>query len=341
MRTEIGSEFWDIPFTPDENDCFPPNTVWYLSGRTALAAVLKDICAKYTVHTVALPSWCCHTMIQPFVDAGLTVSFYPVFAEHGVLRQELGDCPPCDVTLVMDYFGYCRTHVVPHNSIAIYDATHSIFSGIPKNGDYVFGSLRKWAGFRTGGFAYPSAGAPLSDAENIRAERYTALRGQAMDAKAAYFTGKTAEKSHLALFAAAEAMLDDGASGSAAAGDITAARHLNEAELRKKRRENAAALLEYVGKWAIFSNLQSGDCPLFVPICVPENRRDALRRALISREIYCPVHWPVSALHRLDAQTRTIYETELSLVCDQRYGTSEMRRIGQAVCTFLKGDRII
>lgn len=125
-------------------------------------------------------------------------------------------------------------------------------------------------------------------------------------------------------------------SGPAVEADIAAARHLGTVFLRQKRRENAAVLLEYVRDLAIFPTLFQEDCPLFVPICVPAEKRDALRQFLGERGIYCPVHWPVSALHRLTARTRTTYETEVSLPCDQRYGTAEMHRIGQAVQIFFK-----
>lgn len=338
IRTELGSEFWDIPLSSQENDLFPPHTAWYLSGRTALTAVLTDLCEKKSVRTAALPSWCCHTMIKPFLDAGLTVSFYPVYLEKGTLRQGFAQCASCDVTLVMDHFGYRRTAALPQNTVVIYDATHSIFSGIPEGADYVFGSLRKWAGFPTGGYAYRTDGGSLPVANKADDARYTALRWQAMAEKYRYLIGETEEKHYLAMFAAAETMLEDGASGSAAEEDIAAARHIDVHLLRKARRENAAVLLDYVREWAVFPELFPKDCPLFVPICVPAEKRGALRQFLIEREIYCPVHWPVSELHRLDAQTRELYDTELSLICDQRYGPEEMHRVGYAVRTFLEGE---
>ena len=337
MRNELGSEFWDIPLSSQENALFPPHTAWYLSGRTALAALLSELCAEREVRTAALPSWCCHTMIKPFLDAGLTVSFYPVYLEQGTLHQDFAHCPSCDVTLVMDYFGYRRTAALPKDTVVIYDATHSIFSGIPEGTKYIFGSLRKWAGFLTGGFAFGSSGKTLPAAGDAHAEAYTALRRRAMSEKYAYLTGKSEEKHHLRSFSGAEDLLEQGASGPAAKEDIAAAQHLDTALLRQKRRENAAVLLEYVRNWAIFPTLFPKDCPLFVPICVPAEKRDALRQFLVEREIYCPVHWPVSALHQLTAQTRTIYETEVSLLCDQRYGAAEMHRIGQAVQAFLEG----
>ena len=340
LRGEIGSEFWDIPLAPQENGIFPPHTVWYLSGRVALRAILSDLCARQVVRTAALPSWCCHTMIAPFSDAGIKVFFYPVFVADGVLRQEQGSCPSCDVTLVMDYFGYPRKPFTPDGGIVIYDATHGIFSGVPEGVDYVFGSLRKWAGFPTGGFAFSCAGELLPSAlEMGRTEEYILLRRTAMCEKQAYLCGETNEKCHLAAFSSAEEMLDLHLSGGAGQADILAARFLDVPFLRQRRRENAAELLDYVREWAVFPELSAGDCPLFVPIHVPADRRNALHRHLIEKEIYCPVHWPVSELHRFDARTRDIYDTEISLICDQRYGLPEMHRIGQTVRAFLERER--
>ena len=76
--------------------------------------------------------------------------------------------------------------------------------------------------------------------------------------------------------------------------------------------------------------------PLFVPVLVPEGRRDALRKHLIQNEIYCPVHWPLTEHHKIDQRSAAIYENELSLVCDQRYGAADMERIVKTVKNFWK-----
>ncbi len=76
MKREIGGEFWEVG---RENNIFPDTTVWFASGRAALKAIIKDIKAKDRVETVALPLWCCDSMIISFVDEGIKVSFYPVF----------------------------------------------------------------------------------------------------------------------------------------------------------------------------------------------------------------------------------------------------------------------
>lgn len=339
--TEIGSEFWDIPLTGEENGLFPPETEWFLSGRDALRAVIRDIQKRQSFHSVGLPSWCCDSMIEPFLSCGVKVHFYTVtFREGGGLHKDFSALPPCDVLLLMDYFGYeSETSLPGFPCVVIWDATHSICSEVPPHVDYVFGSLRKWAGFWTGGFAWRKDGANLNAQARKKSASYVEMRQQAMEEKKAYLAGQRADKGHLVTFSAAERLLEKGASGPADARDIQAAKKMDIAFLRQRRRENAACLLETLSGMAMFPRLEERDCPLFVPIRVPDGKRDALQRFLIEREIYCPAHWPVSALHELTGQTRRVYEEELSLICDQRYDQSDMERIRGAVFDFFERER--
>ncbi|NBH32795.1 hypothetical protein D3Z58_04330 [Clostridiaceae bacterium] len=48
-----------------------------------------------------------------------------------------------------------------------------------------------------------------------------------------------------------------------------------------------------------FKDMRDTDCSLFVPVLVPNGKRDRLRRYLIENEIYCLVHWMISEYHRL------------------------------------------
>ena len=150
MHWEIGSEFWDIPVSEERNDLFPNYTQWYLSGRSALQAIIKEL---QNLHTVAMPSWCCDSMVKPFIDAGFDVRFYPVFWRDKLI-QEMG--LDCEVLFIMDYFGYTTTSetLSGYKGIVIRDVTHSIFSSKYSDADYYFGSLRKWCGIWTGGYAW-------------------------------------------------------------------------------------------------------------------------------------------------------------------------------------------
>lgn len=327
IKNEIGSEFWSVPVKDTPNLFFPKNTQWFLSGRSALTYILKDITLKNTVQTAALPSWCCESMIIPFLKVGLKVYFYPVYFRDRQLIQETDIL--CDVILVMDYFGYVSSRdYTSYPGIVIRDLTHSVFSDFQRDADYYFGSLRKWSGFLTGGFAY---GEQLHLASVPAPERsYVHIRRQAMLQKKMYIEGQCTDKAYLKMFEKAEKYLDSiHMIQSADNIDIVNAAMLDIKQIKETRRENAAVLLNFIGEMAIFPELKNSDCPLFVPVYLKE--RDNLKNHLIQNHIYCPVHWPISQYHSLEKKCQELYAHELSLVCDQRYSTQDMEYICELI----------
>jgi hypothetical protein len=320
MRNEIGSEFWEVPVCKESNSVFSPETRWFLSGRSALQAII----AENNFKTAALPSWCCDSMIKPFTDAGVEVHFYASL-------EPIEDVSS-DVILVMDYFGYSgHSDIAGFKGTIIRDVTHSIFSKSYADADYYFGSLRKWAGFWTGGFVWGIKG--KAKGEN---REYVQLRKTAMAEKSKYIQGMTDSKEYLKVFAQAEELLDNTGMEAADPRDVELGQYLDIKKIKDQRRKNAQALLKEFADIAVSPVLNPDDCPLFVPIRVPFGKRDVLRRYLISKEIYCPVHWPVSSYHQLNKQTRRIYDEELSLVCDQRYTEEDMLRIIASIKEFFK-----
>ena len=83
--------------------------------------------------------------------------------------------------------------------------------------------------------------------------------------------------------------------------------------------------------------MSNGDVPLFVPIFIKKDYRDRLRDYLIAHQIYCPVHWPISEYHRkVTNYEKTIYDEELSLICDQRYSREDMEREAKTIRNFFE-----
>ena len=331
---EIGSEFWNVPISEAQNSLFPDNTVWFLSGRCALRAIIHDIQRKIHFQSVALPSWCCDSIVAPFLQAGVTVKFYSVYVASGQLKQDFAEAVGCDAVLVMDFFGYRRLESFSYDGLVIYDATHSVFSPSVIDADYTFGSLRKWAGFSSGGFAYAKSGMLETVVSEMGAD-YIAMRRMAMEKKRTYISGCTGSKEFLQMFGKAEEILDVSSREAGAEEDVYVAKHLDVEQIVSRRRENAAILLDAVSDFAVFPELLTNDCPLFVPLLIPDGKRDALKRHLISRGIYCPVHWPLTSFHTLQEPQTTIYSEEISLVCDQRYDERDMERICKEINVFL------
>ena len=351
-RDEIGSEFWNVPITDRTNHLFPASIQWYISGRSALQAIIKELKG---VRTVAMPSWCCHTMIKPFIDSGIAVSFYPVYYDKKSKRLQQEIDTSCDALFLMDYFGYtgeteqkllCKSS----STIVIRDVTHSIFSYSYNDANYYFGSLRKWCGMWTGGYAWAEDGHSLfpGDKDNQEDGGFTQLRKKAMELKNRYMhdwgrNGDISEnKGYLSYYNQAERKLDNCGILSASDRDVRLAHNLDIALIKKKRRANAKILMEAFSDWLIFPELRQNNCPLSVPILVPNGKRDDVKKRLIGQKIYCPVHWPISEYHRLDEvwmDSKELYHSELSLVCDQRYDKGDMDRLVDTLQICLRENR--
>ena len=333
MRKEIGSEFWNVPVNLKANTLLPEYARLFISGRVALRYIIKDIMLKKKVQTIGLPSWCCDSIITPFIDEGLEVQFYPVVLENGVLKQRPNDIT-VDVLLVMDYFGtISHDRYDSYPCIIIRDLTHSIFSKYADDADYYFGSVRKWCGIVTGGFAWSKKGFSDRIAVHNADLQYINNRQRAMEQKANYINGIIDQKDYLQLFSSSEQFLDDLKEiqcGKQEDADVI--KHIDIDTVTKKRHQNAKILKDKLSQYLFIPDFDDGGCPLFVPILL--NNRDAIRNFLIEREVYCPVHWPGSKNHVLTEQMLYIYNHELSIVCDQRYNASDIERMADLI---LKG----
>lgn len=347
---EIGSEFWDVPQSNIENGIFPKFTQWFISGRSALQAIIKEL---KDCRTIAMPSWCCESMVKPFVDAEFEVYFYPVYLDEDLVQAVNFDC---DVLFLMDYFGY--TGIQPdlsgYSGVVIRDITHSFLSISYSDADYYFGSLRKWCGVWTGGYVWTRDGHKLNvEITNGHTNDYgyLSLRERAMQLKSEYINSqnvaeKTVDKSYLCVFNEAEEVLETIGIVPASERDEQVALKLDVQFIKTQRRRNAEILCKAFSDWLIFREMKETDCPMFVPILVPECKRNGLRQHLINNEIYCPVHWPVSKYFlnanytdvskKIIEKMNDIYANELSLVCDQRYTEADMNRMVDTIRKFWK-----
>lgn len=356
---EIGSEFWNVPVTNDAvASIIPERAQWYLSGRVALTSIIQDIKKRHPeIHTVSLPSYCCDSMIAPFLANQLVVSFYDVtFSESGI-AVDWTSAYCSDVILIMeDYFGYSSSKAPEklegYHGFVIRDLTHSMM-GKRKYGsaDYYFGSLRKWCGFITGGFAFSASSDVLPNNNQERGQKVIRLRKQAMQQKLEYLQGRRSNKDYLKLFNTAEEELESiGISKNVIVADQTdvdLVKHLDVNVIRTRRRTNAEFLLEGLSNelaidviYPIFTTLSKDDVPLFIPVLIKNQPlRDSLRKYLTAHDIYCPIHWPVTSYHILTPKTQNIYNRELSIVCDQRYDLLDMRRIINTIRDFFENSQ--
>lgn len=161
---EIGSEFYINPNSSFEFEGIPEwlklgqDQEFVFTGRTAIDYALEDFAASNM--TVYFPSYCCSSMLQPFIDTNIDIHFYDVNYNEGKLIYDIEINKECDIFVAMNYFGFSSTNMdyyisefADKNIIVIEDITHSLLSETThsKKSDYLVASLRKW-------FAIPSGG---------------------------------------------------------------------------------------------------------------------------------------------------------------------------------------
>ena len=341
--SEIGSYFWldgkekklsgnKIDWLPSaEDSCFA------FSGRNAIDVVLRDILNNKSINRVLAPSYCCVSMLQCFIDRGLKVQFYDVVYKNGVFIYNL---PPVDthtIVLIMSYFGLdtagAHKKVVElknSGAVVIEDITHSLLHKSPasEGSDYLVASLRKWFAIPTGGWVGKRYG-KLTEKPSMDSNHAVEEKIAAMHEKYDYLTGKIDSKENFLLAQAkfdndlihVDRMLkiDDTSLGIVEATDIVA--------VVEQRRKNGSVLLEGLkdleGKVLTLPVVDlSTDTPLFLPIFMKIEDRDALRKHLIDKGIYCPIHWP-----EVMGAEIGIRANELSLICDQRYSEGDMQTL--------------
>lgn len=348
MLKEIGSEFWEVNLSNDRKHEISSPHQLLMTGRTALDFIIRDAKEEIGLKTVYMPAYCCHTMIQPFLENGITVLFYSVNFENGKFTYDINFDTRCDAVLILQYFGYCNDAVgqiidrfSKRGITIIEDASHSWFSGNPYSfrSDYVFASFRKWTGLPCGAIAIKKA-APFAVAPPTKTNSdYLSLRLEAENRKKQYIEEDIGQKDiFLQLFNQAEILLENDYRNYGLPQEYEdAIARLDYEYIRSKRKENAVYLTEGIKhcKGIECVSIANEDVPLFVPIMVTGGRRSELRKKLIENAVYCPVHWPLSELH--DKNNTCLFENCLSLVCDQRYTTADMGRIIAIVNEFCGG----
>lgn len=338
---EIGSEFWN-------NGPIRRDKTYLLSGRTALEYIIRDIVKCHSVKSVLLPSYCCHTMIEPFVRHGISIRFYDVYFDNtNGLSVEIPQPQENEIFYYMTYFGFCylsgaELHKMKDFMVVIEDRTHSWLSG--KGicyADYSYASYRKWTGFDAIALAIKENGDFSEFPESLNIE-YSNLRRQASFIKREFIDFGIGEKQKfLDLFERAEELLAvDYVGYKPSAETMAAFLQLDKEYIARRRQQNARILIgglkDVPEIKLMFQSVEDTEVPLFVPILLEKNRVE-LRKYLIDNEIYCPVHWPKSTYHDgISQRAEELYSQELSVVCDQRYDFDDMNRIVECIRRYYK-----
>lgn len=340
MKTEIGSEFWleREPVATSQRE-----GRYVLSGRTAIDLIIQDIAKTRTIRSVYMPAWGCDSMIAPFAHRNIRVDFYDVcHTEITKITEKISNTDLTDETDILyftNYFGYENTFPLEtvkqfkaKGAVILYDRTHSfLMDDDPylELADYSFASIRKWIGM--------IGGAVVEGVQNVALKPcpYLEPKETAMRMKQAYMAGDDSvdKQEFLKLYGEFGHHLAEDYQNYEM-DDLSYALYKTEdlAIMRHKRRENAKYLHEHLKGVRFIDELTDKAVPLFVPVFFnTTEQRNAVRKKLIEAQIYCPIHWPKPAQIPADFEANKIYDTELSLICDQRYTTDDMARMAAVI----------
>jgi dTDP-4-amino-4,6-dideoxygalactose transaminase len=346
FNMEIGSEFHLEKYVNEKKS---GNIIWNFnqmiftsSGRGALALLLEKLNPK--MKTVLLPNYLCDSIIQVFVKYGYQCKFYYINTD---LTPEIGSIHTENVGVFfhMGYFGgktngslYNLLKDMKSKSIIIVeDITHTLFSTYSRcwYNDYYFGSIRKWIGV-------PSGGILASNDYEVNAtlpkdELFSTIRKEALSLKSLYLSNKeeTTKIKFRELLATSEKMLEEFPYPYEIDEEsLIRIQQLDAVSIIEKRRHNFLTLhglLQGISIIPVYPHLDMDECPLFYPIYIKD--RDLIRTLLVKENIYCPVHWPVplEVKDHMPMGTKKIYDTILSIPCDQRYNTNDMNRVADSL----------
>ena len=343
---EIGSEFWLENFNEDNSK------VYVLSGRTAIDLILQDILASDSqVNSVYMPAWCCESMLLPFLDRGIEVCLYDMSYKDGQLVYEVDNEFHTDLFFFTNYFGFDNTiseetirRFKKRGSIVIYDRTHSLFqedSQYVDLADYSFASIRKWLGVPCGAYVLKKNSSLI--ASQLKEYPYLSEKVDAMKLKANYIQGETSNSKqvfldkynrfgHYLVECYRDFKMDDLS--------LYLWNCADKDNLKSRRQANTAFLqthLKELPQVHIMFQASGSECCLFVPVLFEsENERNRVRHYLISNSIYCPIHWPKPNIITNSMHVNDLYNHELSLICDQRYGVNDMSHVLETLKEALK-----
>lgn len=336
---EIGSEFQSVAFDTGEGIVFPKkiiDSVFTFSGRTAIETVLKN---EPSIRNVLLPSYCCDSMIEPFRRANLRISFYPVYYDDG-LKIDLDIEDDIDCLLWCNYFGFKikmpdLSAFINRGGIIIEDITHSLLSNKQYNyqSHYLIASIRKWGPVLSGGYCASIKKLKYKPTKKPDST-FLKLKKSAMDKKREFLKGDNQIEKRVFLeeFASSNFWFVKNYSGLTIDGEsLKIVNCMNQKRVKEIRKRNASVLYSGLNdneSVKFLFEIDKMDCPLFVPIIIRAEIRDKMRKQLIEKDIYCPIHWPKPVSY-FDSN---LYDMELSLICDQRYEKKDMERIVDVIC---------
>lgn len=337
----MGGEFALQALPADAKEYLPMfDATWFCSGRAALFHIVRHILQSRPTARFFLPDYLCVSVIEAVSEAGARVDFY---ALDECLRCDVDDlaakCGEGDVVLLINFFGGIdcsemirRIRTVSEGLWVIVDEVQAFFdmyrSRIGAEADFVFTSFRKTLPLPDGSWAMSRHGVLKTPAGHNDFVGYKIAGGLLRQEAFRYLCGDTVL---LSLSEKGEELLGHAYDAECSGFTRRGIGMMRLESFAAARRRNAAFVLDALADMGILPLLDfaSDAVPLFVPVCLPN--RDAVRRKLFEKRIFCPVHWPLGQYGERLKKGREMAAQELSLIIDHRYDLQDMDRMMQTV----------
>lgn len=355
---EIGSNFWDYKLENSNKKSLISNVKYtnlydFESGRMAISALIKGLNISNSL--VLLPIFTCESVIQPFLDNGCKVIYYPIDLNlipdtHEI--EKLVEKYSPKMILFHSYFGFNTNKNITkkfinflkhHKVIVLEDITQSYFSKYKKiDANFYVTSLRKFFAIPMGGLLLLNDDLDIKYKKNINNDNaIDNVAIKAFDLKKKYINGDNVNKNDfMELYKEIKEKIshfDEIMPMSTISKQIF--NGIDKKNIVNKRRKNYNYLLKKLGKnekiKLIFNSLPKDVVPLYFPMYI--EKRTEFQSFMASHNVFCPVIWPKSTyINDISNKEDYIYSNIICIPCDQRYNISDMERVCNFIFDFLK-----
>ena len=325
----IGGEF-RIDIDAMKKNIYNTSSPRFSLGRTCLYAILDSVKSK--IESVLLPDYMCSAVVEVPLRLGIPIKHYHINKKAFLpdildVKDELKNSGILAIVLI-SYFGMIDLDSTisgivsdfPNTIIIIDDVQNYYGFGKHIYYDYCFTSYRKW-------FAVPDGADVLQKRMTNKLEAYTRKNEYAI-----YKVAGNLLKNHtdmiddsvmLELIDKGEKMMDEEYRFMCSDVGDELFKRIDTESAAEIRRNNGITLHEGLVKLGVKHLYNENTIPFFIPIMTKD--RNKIRKSLISQNIFAPIHWPNND-PKIQGNNE-LYETELSLICDQRYDQEDMERI--------------
>lgn len=334
MHRIIGGEFAiDSRLLLENRDI---QNLQYSSGRSVLYSILMHIKGKS--RRILLPSYLCDSITRTVIDAGWNYEFYQLDEFlHPVIDESLClKIKEYDAIILINYFGMTdveedtvKIRKENKHIFIIEDDVQAFYAMNESLADCSFTSLRKWLPCPDGAMLHANDSTKIEPCIKLdnKWSQYK-LAGNLLKEQSDYID----DSIMLSLLDKGEELLEDVYLSPCSEASRHIFANLDLDNIAHQRKQNAQILHCELEKLGIRHLYSYNGVPLFIPIFV-ENR-DELRSAFFAEQIFTPKHWPRIS-DELNGMN-SLYDTELSLICDQRYGVEDMLKQISVLKNFLK-----